>query len=527
MAWDQQGGTGGFGGPGGFPPPPLLPPAPPPPPPDAARAVAVGLLNLSGLGLGYALTRRPAATVVCWLATTLLLVAALPADPDGVPGRAVAAYLLFLVLAALHGAARGLRTPLSWPPRSPVAVLLGLLLLAAPAGGVALYDGARDDATQQMLLDRLAAADRLVEAAGTEPFADAEPHYRDALTAYRDLRDRHPDSRAARRVPDRLNTYYATVAAPYDRKDYCGAVAPLQYLRTVPATLGGKGLGFLAGWPDDRLATSLYACGVEDLADPRDAGAAGTPPDDLADLLTTFPGSPQAARVEPAVRSTIDKAARDLDGADPCTATDRLRALGRRASDLDAKDAGGALVADARRAGGYVRSGTYSCGLHQYLAGDFDGALTTMSGFVKDYPDDRNRPLADKTAIAAEIARHESEAGRRLPTLASGGGISVTVSNDSPDEVEVLYTGPVTGRFTLKACGACSTYPTRSQASADACRAGRSYPRKTLHLPPGTTYFLHKPTGGSADSPGEDTALLEDGYLYTECAYTVETGLAL
>lgn len=55
------------------PPVPPMPPGPPPGPADAWRAVGVGLLNLSGLGLGYALIRRPLLTLVCWAATGLLL----------------------------------------------------------------------------------------------------------------------------------------------------------------------------------------------------------------------------------------------------------------------------------------------------------------------------------------------------------------------------------------------------------------------------------------------------------------------
>ncbi|MCW2871045.1 hypothetical protein [Actinacidiphila oryziradicis] len=93
-----------------------------------------------------------------------------------------------------------------------VAVLLGLVLLAAPVGGVVLYGGAREEATQQMLLGRLDQADRLVQTVKDQPFATAEPYYRKALTAYRDLSNHHPDSRAAQRVPDRLHPYYTRSA---------------------------------------------------------------------------------------------------------------------------------------------------------------------------------------------------------------------------------------------------------------------------------------------------------------------------
>ncbi|MDT3399919.1 hypothetical protein RKE29_25360 [Streptomyces sp. B1866] len=521
MAWDQPGEAGAHGGAGGFavPPMPSRPPTPPVPP-DPVRAVAVALLNLSGLGLGYALLRRWWFAAACWAATGALLAVALPADPDGVPAGAVAGYLALLGLAAVHGGLRGLRARLAWPPRSPVAALLGLALLAAPAGGYALYDGARDEAVQRMLLDRLDRADRLVSAAGHRPFRAAGGDYRRALDAYRDLLDDHPGSRAARRVPDRLATFYATVGAPYEQQRYCDALEPLRYLRTVSGTLGGQAPGSLATWPDDRLATSLYACGTGRLG-------AGTGVGELSELLTSFPGSRQAARVAPAFADAVGKAAAALPGADPCPATERLRTLGSQASTLAGRKsaASAALREQARRAAGRVRSGTYACGVDQYRDGDFAAALRTMNGFVRAYRDDRNRERAQKIAIAAEIAREEPAAGRRLPTTASGGSISVTVLNDSPDEVEILYTGPVTGSFTLGACGSCTLYPSEAAARATACEdSGGAYPRRTIRLPAGTSYFLHKSRdGATAATPGTDTAEIEPGYTYTECAYTVRT----
>ncbi|MFI1095293.1 hypothetical protein [Streptomyces sp. NPDC020917] len=538
-AWPQnaapQGGTpgGGYAAPPlpAGPPPLLPPPAPaapaaPPAPPDGVRQAAVAVLNLSGLGLGYAVTRRWFAMLVCWAATAGLLFAALPADADGVSGGVVVAYLAFLVLAAAHGAARARRTRLVWPARAPLALLLGLVLLAAPAGAVVAYGGAKDEATQKMLLERLDTADHLVQAAKAKPFAAAQPDYRTALAAYRDLSEHHAGSRAARRVPDRLTTYYKTVGAPFEQKQYCDAIAPLTYLRTVPAAFGKSGVGDLASWPDERLATSLYECGVTDLA--KDPSVSGGSDDHLSELLTMFPGSPQAAKVEPAVRSAISGAAGGLGGHDPCGATERLRQLATRASALPGDNVGisGTLAKDARKAQGYVQSGTYACGVDQYRSAEFGAAVDTLHDFTKKYPHDKHRALAQKIAIAAEIAEHEPAAGRKLPTTASGGGIPVTVSNDSPESVEVLYTGPVTGSFTLPACGSCHLYATESTARASACKSGKNYPKKTLSLPPGTVYFLHK-SGKDHTTPGSDTVTLRYGYLYTECAFTVKSSFSL
>ncbi|WP_225845546.1 hypothetical protein [Streptomyces sp. HPF1205] len=539
-----------------FPPPPPAPPAPPasaavPPSPygpveylgstpltadgqpvaagpaDAVRAVAVALLNLSGLGLGYALLRRWAGLAVCLAATAALLVAALPADPDGVSGKVVAAYAVLLVAAAVHGALSGLRRPLSWPAKSPVAAVLGLVLLAVPVGGAVLYKGAQDEATQKMLLDRLHTADHLVQVSRTRPFDAAKPDYAKALAAYRDLYDHHAGSRAAKRVPASLATYYTAVGAAYDQKKYCDAVEPLQYLRTVPAHFDKKALGQLTGWPDDRLATSLYECGAQSLDESPSSPTAET---DFTQLLTTFPTSPQAAKVEPAYRAAIDQAAQALNGSDPCTATDTIRELDGSLTGLPGRQAGmaDAFAKDIKRAGGYMESGTYACAVHQYKGGHFGDAQTTINAFVTRYPHDSHVALAKKIAIAAQIALHDPAAGKHLPTLDSGGSIPVTFTNDSPDAVQVLFTGPVTGSITIRGCSDCKVYDSEADAGPHACKSsGKDYGKKTLHLPAGTTYFLNKPVGISSTTPASHTSTLQYDYEYTECAYTVKRDYGL
>lgn len=497
---------------------PPMPASPPPAPPDRLRSVAVGLLNLSGLGLGYALMRRWLLMAVCWVATIVLLLVALPADPDGVSGVLVTLYVVFLVFAAVHGALVGLRTRLAWPSPTPVAVVLGLVLLAVPAGGVVLYDNARDEATQQMLLDRLDKADQLVAESGQSSFSAGESHYRQALTVYDDLSSAHSGSRAAAKVPDRLKTFYTTVAGAYAQKNYCNAIPELKYLRTVPGTIGKKELGSLATWPDDRLATSLYECGSTGLAAQRADWSTS-----FSDLLATFPESSQAGQVEPAVKSAVTKGVQGVTGSQPCTAVQELESLSTQIEGLQGGPTGvaDALGADARQASSHADSGAYQCGVFQYKDGDFDSALTTMNDFVKNNTHDKNRTRAKKIAIAAEVAQTVPAAGKKLPTTASGGSISVTVKNDSPDDITVLYTGPVTGSFTLKGCGSCTSYSltTTLLKGFKPCSSGKSYPQKTISLPTGTTYFVHRPDSSTA-TPASDTAKLRSGYIYTECAYS-------
>lgn len=263
-----------------------------------------------------------------------------------------------------------------------------------------------------------------------------------------------------------------------------------------------KELGSLATWPDDRLATSLYECGSRSLS-----GGSADWATHYGELLTTFPKSGQSAKVETAVGTAVDKAVKDVGGDDPCAAVERLDSLNSQIVGLPAERAGQteALGRTADRAERNAESGTYACGVDQYKEKSFAEAVTTMNDFVKNAGQHKNAARAKKIAIAAEVAQTVPAAGKRLPTTASGGSISVTVKNDSPDDITVLYTGPVTGSFTLKACGKCTSYSLASTVTLgfEPCSdSGRNYPQRTIRLPVGTTYFVHKSKSGIGNSCG-------------------------
>jgi hypothetical protein len=482
---------------------------------DAGRAVGAGLLNLSGLGLGYVLLRQWAGAVVCLAATAGLLVYALPADVDGVSGWVVLGYLAVLVLAALDGARRGLRTRKALPVRSYVAVGLGVVLLAVPAGGAVLFRGAQDEAVEKMLLGRLAETDKVVARARAVNFSAAEPDYRAALAQYGRLVRDHGDSRAAKQVPGRLDAYYRAVGAPYAQGEYCEAVRPLTYLRTVPAAIGEQTAGRLAAWPDARLATSLYECGMRGL------GAATGGGGELAELLRTFPGTEQAGKVEPGVRARIVERTKALDGSDPCPVTEELRRIGTTASGLP----GSAATTLRTDADGAVESGVWSCGLDQYRDKKFAEARSTLAGFATTYRNNANAGRARTIAIAAEIAVTRPAAGADLPSSSAPGGdrMGYVISNDSPSPTVILYTGPITGSFTMPGCAGCRTYRSEQAARTTACKdTGRNYPKHRLSLPAGTYYFLSKPSGvGARPNQGNIEGTVRPGYTYTQCTYSV------
>lgn len=507
------------------PPPPAVPPRPVGPPPASGHVVAVALLNLTGLGLGYALIRDWVRLAVALAATGLFLFLVLPADTDGAPGPLVALYALVLVGAAIDGARRA-RVPVVRPPlvlpslRPAVAVALAVVLLALPVGGAVAYEAARDEAVERMLLDRLADADKKVETArassGGGDSRSAE--FTAALAVYRELGENERDSRAGKLVPERLETFYEAVSAPYAEKNYCEAVDPLKYLRDVPDSVDEDLLGKLTGWPDQPLATSLLECGKLGLA----TGEAETDGGELAELISTFPESEQAAAVTPAVDAAIKERAGKLGGADPCASTTELENISDTVASFETDTA-----ALKKRAASAVESGTYACGVDQFKDKRFDLALQTLTEFRSTYKDSNRKDRARDIAIAAEIAVERAEAGKRLPPEKDPGGprLAVVISNDASDAVEILYTGPVTGTIKIDACGGCENY-TSYDAVNQACKdSGKNYPKKTLRLPVGDYHFLLKHSGDAADdvTSTTDGMSIDPGYSYTYCSYVVES----
>ncbi|WP_432090883.1 hypothetical protein [Streptomyces sp. NRRL F-5630] len=525
------------------PPPPAYPPGPPtavvpaPGPPsapegprDVPRALALALLDLSGLGIGHALLRSWGGFAVGLLSTGVLALVALPADPDGVPLALVVGWLVILVLLAAHAAARGLRTT---RPVPTVPVLgLALVLLAAPVFAGFQYDAARARAQharlEKQLLDRLGTADRTVARYRASGYAGHESAFSTALTAYRDLSREHPDSAAAHKVPARLHTYYRTVGAPFGKGDYCEAVDPLRHLLTVPQTMGtGRVPKDLLTWPGPRLATSLYGCGIGGLGTADSTTAAYH----LTALLEDYPDSPEAGQVVPEVEKHVSFSLKDKGGESPCDAAASLKALADQATSVAKADGAPtatvtALGRQADRAKRGLPTKTWNCALAAYRAKDYAATQTRMRDFTAHYAKDGRVPLARKYVIAAQVADRLPAAGKVKPTTSSGGSITVTVRNDSPQAVEVLYTGPVTGSFTLDGCKSCKRYDWADtlNPSFKPCPAGKKYPSRTLRLPAGTTYFLHKPKSDStlSGSPATDTVKVRGGYTYTECAYTAK-----
>ncbi|MGK5531826.1 hypothetical protein [Streptomyces sp. URMC 129] len=498
----------GFGSP--IPPPPTAPPTVGLPR-DPWIAVTAAVLNLSGLGAGYLFLRRWRRAIPCWIATGGLLFLALPVDAGGVAGLWVVLYAALLVLAALDAwrlaGPRLVRGP--WAP-----LTAGVLLLALPAGSVVFFDRAQRQALEEDLTERLVAADALVEDATW-----SEERYRSALTAYLAVRAEHPSTDAAAEVPARLDALYRqSVEDHFD--DACATLDPLRFYRGLTGDFEDEEAERLAEDADDLLPEALLHCGLEHLDD------SGIPQAEapFSELLADYPDSGFAQSLP----DRLDERQREIitgigDGA-PCPAVDRLRELNELLAGLPG-DEFARMAADGAEP---VPEGLYQCGTSMFLSSQFALAETSLRDLVDNHPDHERADRARDILIAAEIAKELPAAGEELPPEpGSEGGATITLEifNDSPYELELLFTGPRTGTERVAACDGCSLYPTDPGDSACA-DSGVDYPSTTLELPAGDYYFLHRSPGRETESLAEADSFDPD-YIYTYCSYVTEDDLLL
>jgi hypothetical protein len=241
------------------------------------------------------------------------------------------------------------------------------------------------------------------------------------------------------------------------------------------------------------------------------------------DLLVNHRQSRAAKQVPARLAAFYPAVASSPAAGNSCTATTPLIYLHDMPGIIPLSDLGSlATWPDARLA-----TVQFRCGEDLYKMGDFAGAKATMQAFETAYPSDPNAVLAGKFVIAAKIASSNAEAGKQLPTLASGGNVTITISNDSPNAVHISYTGPATGTVDIAACPNCSAYNPGAigvfGGSGPCSKAAASYPQATINVPPGAIYVLDESTDTHASTPPVDVEHTTDGGTYSICAYEMQS----
>ena len=492
----------------------------------ARRPVAVGLLNVTGLSLGYLYLRRWRRAVVFLVATAGLVAVAFVDDAAHRPWlwRGIfAAWLGWLALdgwwlAHWHPGARTAprRRPVLVASAAVLAVVAGYLAYGVAAdrtyeaGERAQAAGDCQEATRRFdlvtgpfelaLSGTVAAAERGREYCSQFMVAvrrQDRGEFEGAITGYQEFLERTPANPLDGPAHDRIQRAHLDWArSVHTTGDFNAAI------RIYRGLLADYGDAWSTKDARSELAQTYLdqAKQLRSKFDPAGGEAAVydvrravqnylTIGDELAD-------TPAAAEVPEAIVDTFNEAIRPFTDGAYCPALPILEYF----VGLPEKRSAGVLPT-ARQNHGVA---AFECGVQRYAAAAFDEALEHFETVTSKYPDHSTAPAARSAVIAATIAVEQPGTVPPLPAPLGDnepGAISLIFWNDTSVPTEVLVSGPTAHRFVIPGCDFC---PEAYDNEADACVSMSGRPRFQLRLRPGTYYAINR----DAEDPGGGAGLI-------------------
>ncbi|GAB1509215.1 hypothetical protein [Actinophytocola sp. KF-1] len=473
---------------------PALPPEPahaPPPPPKPAgppkSVTGAALLNLTGLGLGYAYLRDHVLAVLALLLTGGAVTVAFLTGAAERPWVWRGAVLGWLVLLGAHAAFLASRRAPG--PRRRGPVVAGAVAVAVVVAGYAGY-GVAGAAVH----DRGVAAqeDGDCVTAGSAFDTVTGPFELTLSADVRDARDRAEECAA-----------YEKARAAQHRDDYEAAIVLYDdFGKLHPDSV-------LAPYVHDNLAATHYAKATS-WQEPVTATTARLAVDTLLTLGREFDGTEAAKKAPAAIAAVFAAAAKPYGAGKFCESLEVLTYF----AGLDAASVGTEVSADANT---FRATSLYECGLRQYRDKRLVDARTTLDAFLSAYPGDRRVAQAKAVRIAAAVA-NAAKATIPVPPPLGGnnpGPTPVTFYNDSRDAVTIYVAGPTAHEITLPACPSCPA--TYREGDPAACDNLDGRPSVTLRLKTSTYHYLATSSGWADDLAEPFT--LEPGYEYDQCLY--------
>jgi tetratricopeptide (TPR) repeat protein len=490
------------------------PPAEAAAPPMPARwPIAVALLNLTGLSLGYWYLGRRRRAVLYLAITAGLLAVAFVTDAARQPWLWRGIFAAWAVWMAFDGWRLARRHPeaRTAPRRRPALVATAAVL--AVAAGYALYGLAGD---------RVLASGEAAKAAGdcakanarydlvTGPFeltlsgngASAEQNreycsqflvavtqqdrgeFASAIATYREFLFHTPTTSLDQPAHDRIQRAHLEWAqSARTSGDYPTAV------RTYRDLLRAYG----KSWSTDQARSELAQTLLDQsrLLRSRFDQAGSVAVIDVREAMQNyqliqkdFGDTEAAASVPKAIVDTFNEAVRPFVGGKYCEAVPALEYL----VSMPANESAG-VVPTAQQ---HHAKAAFECGLLRYGSGAFDEARRHFETVTTKYPAHASASAAGSASIAATIAVQKPGTVLALPPPLSGntpGTIRLTFFNDSSVATEVLLLGPTAHRFVIPACPSC---PDGFDNEADACVTETGKPRFELRLRPGDYFIINR-----------------------------------
>ncbi|MDT0441459.1 tetratricopeptide repeat protein [Streptomyces johnsoniae] len=479
---------------------------------DRPRGLIAALCNASGLGAGYLYLRLWGRAVGSWIVTLLLVVLANALNASDTPLFWGVVYVLWLAVmvadARLLGRHVGRRGPEA-PSRAWLPVAVGAALFALVAAGLVIYRGAP--------ADELAKAEDAHAAGDCE---QAQVHYdRAAASRYEfTLSPAVADARAGR-ISCRLLLNGEEAAEQ-------GALSQAISDYTIYLNRhDGE-----PPWPsaEDRLAELRLDHAAMLLDQGTADGQVGRYQEAFEQYMTVrdeHPDTPAAEEVPGRLNAMFDTATMPMADGRPCetlTALEGLTSLPDRRAGPEADELAG-------RAEGVLPDALFACGEARYEGEEYAEAREALEELVTYHPDDARTDRASDLLVAIEIDEIQAGAAGELPPpteagSTSGGSVTVEIINDSPEALEVLYSGAETGTQRVSPCEGCTTHnDLLGGYGGSACASDTDRPTLTLELPAGSyEVVVRAPSDGSV-SPFYGSWDLTAGTAYSDCYYISES----
>jgi tetratricopeptide (TPR) repeat protein len=173
------------------------------------------------------------------------------------------------------------------------------------------------------------------------------------------------------------------------------------------------------------------------------------------------------------------------------------------------------------RSGRALPSLLLGCARSSRRAGEFESAVETYERFLRDYRGHPTRARASTELIATRVDfyAHGAKKPNLPPPSVSGsapsGTVEITITNASPETLELLVSGPRAARsLIVPACGHCKTL---SDAFAEPSCDGA--PTRTMQIPFGSYDAVARATSDDSVTPFVGKWNLGSGIQYSRCYY--------
>lgn len=445
---------------------------------DLGRACSAAVLNLSGTGAGFLYLGRwrLALGYLGCLALWFVLAWGSQAWIVTLATLVVASAIVAGIVGALDG---GPRRRSAWVPGVVGAVLLAVVGTSVlvyrnnAEDQVAALDAAHhsgDCRTAQEHLDRLAGAYRWAYG-GSPGSLRAE---RDACTALVTAREA-ADADEPLKAVEAYETYLASPQARYEGAGHEAATVRFESADAFSDR-------------DLRAAYRNYVTAAR-----YSEGKPG--------------GEDDTEQARKRIKDLFESHTRKADGRGPCTVLDRLDYF------AGVEDTVGSTAAE--RAQDRLPGALLACARARNADEEFSTAAELASRVVDEFPDSTQaapaRVIARVADIKATIQEARDSGAGYLPEpwtggISGSGPVTVYIENGAGEDIEILWTGPSTGREEIA-------------GGSDGCEH-EDLPGVTLSFPPGDYEVVAKASSGVDPFYGDWG--LDDGAWYESCFY-IET----